>query len=883
MRLLTGPAGSGKTYRVLQQFREALRRRDDGVRLLTPTATMAAHMQNQLAREGLVFRPALIQTLSRFVDSFAVAPPQVSGPLQYLLVEEAARRVARPEFASVIATPGFCAALARTIDEFASAGCDAENLAAALPRAAGTAPLGEAFLAVYREVERALQLRGVATRAQRLLSAAQQIARDGLHGTRTIWLDGFYALPDPELAVIEALCHHAEVTLTLPSAQITDPVRQSLLAIGFAEEMCDWKPAAPRVQLFEAPSIEREANDIARRILDEAAAGCAFRDVGVIVRCPEIYEAVLRATFDRFGIPARFYFDAELSHHPLLRYLAGAMDALLGGWDHAQTLAAIRMAPGVPSDEFDFAVRQQLPGHGLEPLQRIAGDMGGGTAAVLNELQELAEWLPLSLLPTEWSARLKSLRNLFHPGRPEPGDTEATSIRRGQSTVLELFEAAMDEVARALAPEPVPLPSFWHAAKSVLRLTPLRVADHRRNVVHVLGAHEARQWQLPVVFVCGLVEKQFPKFHAPEPFFPESARLRLKQSGIRLRSAADFEAEECFLFDWAATRGTQLVTVSYPRFDTRGQQNLRSLYLEGLEATPTPWHAVRPQPGRAGVLPPASLAIVSPDLTGELARRHLAFRPTALESYLQCPFQFFGRHTLRLDPAPPRPEERLSAMVEGTIIHDVLAEIACCAGPLEQVFDGVFQRVCQHVRIPGGYRAEACRQRLLADLEAFAESNHWPGGNQSCRPELKFEFELDSAVRIKGRIDRLDVDLDGRVRVVDYKYSSAANTRKRVKEEGHLQPQLYVLAAERMYPERVAGMHYCGLRGGVEWGGWTAPFPDGWLDQAVAAAVRSAAEIRAGRVAPAPDDPEQCPRCEFRDACRYEAAAPTGLAVAGEG
>src|ERR1019366_3108221 len=81
MLLLTGPAGSGKTSRILERFRDALRRRDSGVRLLTPTATMAQHLQNRVAREGFVFRPGLIQTLSRFVDSFAADMPQVSEPL----------------------------------------------------------------------------------------------------------------------------------------------------------------------------------------------------------------------------------------------------------------------------------------------------------------------------------------------------------------------------------------------------------------------------------------------------------------------------------------------------------------------------------------------------------------------------------------------------------------------------------------------------------------------------------------------------------------------------------------------------------------------------------------------------------------------------------
>ena len=56
MRVLTGPAGSGKTAVILDRLREALRAGRDDVRLLVPTATMTEHLQNGFAREGFVFR-----------------------------------------------------------------------------------------------------------------------------------------------------------------------------------------------------------------------------------------------------------------------------------------------------------------------------------------------------------------------------------------------------------------------------------------------------------------------------------------------------------------------------------------------------------------------------------------------------------------------------------------------------------------------------------------------------------------------------------------------------------------------------------------------------------------------------------------------------------
>src|ERR1035437_10883555 len=103
--------------------------------------------------------------------------------------------------------------------------------------------------------------------------------------------------------------------------------------------------ATPAMALVRAPGVEREAEEIARRILEQAAAGRPFREMGIIVRAAGTYVPVLRSTLERFGVPARFYFDPEMERHRVVRFLGGAVDAMLGGWDHAQTLKVLRLAP----------------------------------------------------------------------------------------------------------------------------------------------------------------------------------------------------------------------------------------------------------------------------------------------------------------------------------------------------------------------------------------------------------------------------------------------------------------------------------------------------------------------------------------------------------
>jgi ATP-dependent helicase/DNAse subunit B len=885
MRLLTGPAGSGKTAWVLDQVREALRLQDSAIRLLVPTATMAQHFQNRLAREGFVFRPSVVQTLSGFVEEWAADVRQAADSVLYLIVEQALRRACRPEFERVAQMPGFCASVARTIAEFSSAGCGSRRLGQCLPES----PLSAAFLAVYREVEDELERRGLALRARRLEYAAQRIAREGIPGVRRVWMDGFHALPDPELEVIAALARHADLTLTLADCDLTDAVRKKLLAMGFREDRRVRVRPSPALRLVKAGGIEAEVEDIARRILDQAAAGRPFREIGIIVRAAETYVPLLRTTLERFGIPARFYFDEKLDRQPAVRYLSGLMDAMLRGWDHARTLAALRLAPRFADsnalDRFDFDVREQIPNRGLEALKSLLLTPEGqpvsrGAERLLRKIQSLAEleaWRPLRLAPSEWAARLKALRSFFQPARPEPDADHAMALElRSQAVALDAFDEALDEASEALSgTASIDLGDFWNAAKAVIRIKPLRVPDGRRNVVHVLSAPEARQWVLPVVFICGMVEKQFPQFHRQDPFFSDAARCRLNAAGIRVRTAEEFEREERTLFESAVTRATMLTVLSYPEFDARGDRNLPSLFLEELPVVPEDAVSVRVRPRHQGP-GRAVAAIQAPALLEYLREKSARQSPTGLEMYLQCAFQYFGARTLRLKPPPPLPKDRLDFPTQGNIVHAVLARWYVDPSDMEAVFAAEFARVVEEKKIPQGYHTERLRNSMLEDLKAFASDGRWPAPGFRTLTEQEVEFVLRDSITIVGKIDRLDISSDGRAWVTDYKYSRSVKAK--IEDENLLQAPLYLLAAQNRFGVKPAAMSYVALRGGIEVAGWEAEFPEGFFESAEMRTLQAVEEIRAGRVAPDPTDPAKCRFCDYRDVCRIETRAGEAMA-----
>src|SRR4029078_10671135 len=60
------------------------------------------------------------------------------------------------------------------------------------------------------------------------------------------------------------------------------------------------------VELFSAPGEGREAVEIARRVLREAASGVPFDRMAIALRTPQQYAGLLEHALERAGVPAYF-------------------------------------------------------------------------------------------------------------------------------------------------------------------------------------------------------------------------------------------------------------------------------------------------------------------------------------------------------------------------------------------------------------------------------------------------------------------------------------------------------------------------------------------------------------------------------------------------
>ena len=224
----------------------------------------------------------------------------------------------------------------------------------------------------------------------------------------------------------------------------------------------------------------------------------------------------------------------------------------------------------------------------------------------------------------------------------------------------------------------------------------------------------------------------------------------------------------------------------------------------------------------------------------------------------------------------------------GNIVHQVLEEWWVSRGDIAEVFERVYAQVLRAQHIPSGYHTERLRNQMVDDLLRFSSQDTWPRSEFTSEVEKKFELPLMEGIQINGRIDRIDTGPDGRSWVIDYKYSSAANVKGKLKNENLLQAPLYLIAAEEAFGTKPAGVFYVGLKGGLEYVGWgETPFqgavsiPENW-PAVTRDRVRQIAEsIRSGKVEIAPADPDKCRWCDARDVCRVEGLGATVQAEEG--
>ncbi|HWF08411.1 MAG TPA: PD-(D/E)XK nuclease family protein [Bryobacteraceae bacterium] len=891
MKLVRGAPGSGKTRQVFAQFKEAVRGGGENLRIVVPTATLVRHFQHELARDGFVFPPRSIISLNRFIaERAALAQPdakQIPDGLLRILVADALQRLKFPEFAAVEQTAGMADTIIETIELFENAGCTPEKLAAVRKLGGHAKP----FERIWRAVGDSVRQCGYLTRAGMIRAANETVE------SARIWLDGFLNFSPIEQEFVGHLARTCEVTLAIADSLAAEEMRRFALRLGAEDNLLRGGSRKPPVIFASARTVEREADEIARRILTLHERGAEFREMAVAMRDASVYVPLLKGTFERFGIPARFYFSSPLRDHPAAIFLGGLISGALNGWDFESAIATLRAHPlwgAHPDfDRFDFVVREAMPGRGAADILKLCEVewLRDEIAACL----KIESWKDELHTPAEWVRRLQSLaESVYRPGMLEVArDRLALEAARSHAAGVRAWIAAIAPI-RDLAAKPFSLMDFWRAATLAVESASVYPIDDRVGTVHVMSVWEARQWNVPYLFVCGLTDRDFPKQAPRNLLFPEKEIERLRAAGILLRNAEDYQRDEEWLFESLRTRASNELVLSWPEQDSSGKSVQCSRLLAEHFPDFAPWTEAAP-------LAKASPAYAAPDrsvsgfvgsaaLQAGMAGLHGTISLTALEDLAQCRFKFFGGRTLALKGPPDRPGERLQPRVTGSILHMALERWLADRGRnFVELFEETFDEACRTQRLAQGYRLEVERIQFREIAERVSANDLWTPDSSQAEVEILLEFP--DGIKVKGRIDRIDRFGDDCV-IVDYKSSKTANVEKLVASRTRLQGPLYALAARESMNLNPVAMIYWAVREDERYG-WgkipgydldeLQPMPANWTTEARARTVERLSGFLAGQVHAHPEEAEQCRWCDLAAACRVEQAALVSIGGAAGG
>jgi len=278
-----------------------------------------------------------------------------------------------------------------------------------------------------------------------------------------------------------------------------------------------------------------------------------------------------------------------------------------------------------------------------------------------------------------------------------------------------------------------------------------------------------------------------------------------------------------------------------------------------------------------------------------------SFSPTALQNFAACPYRFVLQAIHRLSPREvPEPIEELDPLQRGSLVHEVLFELLVGLRddgrlPLRaEDFDEARDRLDAVVeRVAARFRDELAPaiDRVWDDGIASirADVREWLVRAVEPSPWTPWKFELsfglsdrraqdpasilepvtiDAGVKLRGSIDLVERHTDGALRATDYKTGKARAKPDAVIGGGEtLQPVLYALALERMFPEhRVAGgrLYYCTSSGEYKQ-------VDIQLDQYARNAAAEVVTIISDAIAkgflPAAPAERACEYCDYRPVC----------------
>lgn len=762
--LFVASPGHGKTFACIERFREEILKSPSGIEsqsyFVLPNREHAGRIQHLLLRKDMTgLFNAHILTFHELTQKLlsGTMPPRPTQALRSHLVSAILEDPSMDwsYFGSVKDLDGFQELVSETIQEFKSSMLSIEEFekrAQGLLKDVVFRSKFRDFSILVKRYETMLGEMGLADSED----ALHELIRSDETSSKInliVW-DGFYHFTRAQRSILEYLVTRAEkmiVTLTIPKNAASrssvfhycETTQKFLLDLGFSQKSdlfdqnnrthdaalkhleeniflddpCVYDKPTSSIGLIVGDHVHDEVAMIAHEISkNHREKSVHFSDIAIILRSVKSYEKQIKAAFKEYEIPYFIHERGKMIENGALLFIYHFLSLFSQDWE-MQTLLSLLGSSCLSSltDEKELAeIQRRLLRDGVQTHRESWKqwfEAQGDLPSVLGRFGALLQAQQALLSATtagDFRIRLdRALRELGWERSLGPEDQAAYR--------------AFQELGKqwdAYGVSPVSMPD--HLRRGI-ELGLYSNKPSGKNRVQIYDTVMALPKEYKIVFLAGLLEKQFPKEVSEDAIFKDEERRQLNASEWILEERLLRAGGERYFFYMALSRAREQVYLSYPLKDIEGKPHMTSFFVEealkcfGKDLITvhdskswqdsTDWAAsgeaekglsrrlyARSPKGKAtyqeDVLALAG-AWMKDERFGSILEAGGAtgiaaftdkripmiyeqgasnFSATRLESYLTCAFKYFANYTLKLK----EPLENRERVEMGKIIHEVL-------------------------------------------------------------------------------------------------------------------------------------------------------------------------------------------------------------------
>jgi len=491
---------------------------------------------------------------------------------------------------------------------------------------------------LYDRYQQALNKHNLMDREDSLSQALSHLNKDTFSEVELLLIDGFHDYTQLELKFIKELTYLIpNVYVTLPY-QISDPVPpafqvshktysrlselnlqelrldenrrttsrmlRNIEANIFSQPEDTFIPepdsAGTSLRITAAANMQDEVEQIARAIRKLTYRdGYTFSQIAVIFRNIEKYRDIVEDTFTKFSIPVRIYGSKPLKENPLIKAIMNTANIFTDKWQDEAVWKVLKSNTGIDGNLINRLEQEYLKRGTVNDCNKwlkLTSELRP-VNDFLKQLKEIFSNLEGRHTFDYYCKCYIDIVNLFYkPAFTPPLNSidevnhyhqEISGLMKSDACALKEFMAILNnntlgDLSGNMGT--ITFEGFNHILKTQVDLSSYRETDRRKEVVNVINVLEARQWEMPVVFVGGLLEKEFPRQVREDLFLKDYYRNKLNDTGnIVLREASKQIDEERYLFYIAVTRAKERLYLSYPSANSNGNPTLQSFFLSDTQ------------------------------------------------------------------------------------------------------------------------------------------------------------------------------------------------------------------------------------------------------------------------------------------------------------